>query len=216
MGLSNLPPPSSIPSRVVVLAAVDASAFAERIANVTASLATRIGGSELHFVHVIEHLPTPDDLIASKPTATELLERGREHLEDIGRAARAHFAGRIVVHLAAGTAWREVLQMAADLHADLILVGTHDRKGIQRVVLGSVSEQIVRKASCPVLVVRPKDYHANASPYVDPPCSDCVATQHASAGKIFWCERHREHHPHGRLHYELPEPFAVGSMLIRP
>lgn len=216
MGLSQLPPPSDPQPRLVVLAAVDDSAFAERIANVAAAMATRIGGSELHFIHVIEHLPTPDDIVQTKPTATELLERGREHLERIGRVGRAHFEGRIVVHLAAGTAWREVLQMAADLSADLVLVGTHDRKGIQRVVLGSVSEQIVRKASCPVLVVRPKDYHANASPYVDPPCADCLAAQRASSGSVLWCERHLEHHPHGRLHYELPEPFAVGSMIIRP
>lgn len=42
--------------------------------------------------------------------------------------------------------------------ADLLIVGTHGRRGFDRVLLGSVAEQLVRRAGCPVLVARPRNY----------------------------------------------------------
>jgi nucleotide-binding universal stress UspA family protein len=52
-----------------------------------------------------------------------------------------------------GTAWHEILGAAADLAVDLVVVGTHGRRGISRALLGSVAEKIVRAARCPVLTV---------------------------------------------------------------
>jgi hypothetical protein len=85
-----------------------------------------------------------------------------------------------------------------------------------RLALGSVAEKVVRHAGCPVLVVRPKDYHARSGQEIEPPCPDCVATQKQTARATLWCERHSARHPHGRLHYELPPTFGVGSMNFRP
>jgi hypothetical protein len=95
-----------------------------------------------------------------------------------------------------------------------VLVGTHGRKGAARLVMGSVAESVVRKAGCPVLVVREKDYAA--VPEIDPPCPDCLETQRATKGAKLWCARHSEHHPRAHLHYEFAEPFASGSMFVRP
>jgi len=47
-----------------------------------------------------------------------------------------------------------ILQVARDLRADMIVIGSHGRSGLGRVLLGSVAESVVRQASCPVLVVR--------------------------------------------------------------
>jgi nucleotide-binding universal stress UspA family protein len=47
-----------------------------------------------------------------------------------------------------------VLQVAADVGCDLIVLGTHGRTGLGRVLLGSVAEQVVRRAACPVLTVK--------------------------------------------------------------
>jgi nucleotide-binding universal stress UspA family protein len=47
----------------------------------------------------------------------------------------------------------EILDAAAGMHADLVVVGTHGRSGFQRLVLGSVAEKVLRKAACPVLTV---------------------------------------------------------------
>jgi nucleotide-binding universal stress UspA family protein len=46
-----------------------------------------------------------------------------------------------------------ILQTAADVHADLIVMGTHGRTGIARFLMGSVAEQVVRRAPCPVLTM---------------------------------------------------------------
>ncbi len=50
-----------------------------------------------------------------------------------------------------------VCRVARELKADLLVVGTHARKGIEQVLLGSVAERLVRTSPCPVLVVRPDD-----------------------------------------------------------
>ena len=50
----------------------------------------------------------------------------------------------------------EIAQLATDLEADLVIVGTHGRRALSRLVLGSVAEVAVRLAPCPVLVMRPK------------------------------------------------------------
>ena len=59
-------------------------------------------------------------------------------------------------HLEMGDPAAEVLRMVSALEADLLVVGTHDYVGFERFLLGSVAETIMRKAGCPVLVVRAK------------------------------------------------------------
>lgn len=48
----------------------------------------------------------------------------------------------------------EIARAASDLHADLIVIGTHGRTGLGRLLMGSVAEQVMRKAPCPVLSVK--------------------------------------------------------------
>ena len=55
--------------------------------------------------------------------------------------------------LRSGQAWEEILLAAAEAHADLIVVGTHGRRGLTRALLGSVAERVVRMAQLPVLTV---------------------------------------------------------------
>lgn len=53
-----------------------------------------------------------------------------------------------------GPAWSEIGVAAAEVHADLIVIGTHGRRGLAHALLGSVAEKVVRTAPCPVLTVR--------------------------------------------------------------
>lgn len=55
--------------------------------------------------------------------------------------------------LRAGLAWEEVLAAATQAHADLIVLGTHGRRGLNRALLGSVAEKVVRLSRVPVLTV---------------------------------------------------------------
>jgi nucleotide-binding universal stress UspA family protein len=62
----------------------------------------------------------------------------------------------VVEHRAAeGDPIEEILRMAKSLQCDMIVMGTHGRTGLRRLLTGSVAEEVLRRASCPVLAVRP-------------------------------------------------------------
>ncbi len=209
---------SIMPASTVYLVAIDATPCADRVLEVASTLVAALGAhAELHIVHVLP-IVEPLPILGSAPllTAGDLLVAGRAVLDRACAAASIRFKGKVAGHLAAGEPWRQIVQTASTLGADLVVVGTEGRTGIARIALGSVAESVVRHAGCPVLVVRPKDYHAQAEPGIEPPCPDCVETQAKTARAQLWCERHAAHHPQGRLHYELPPTFAVGSMNFRP
>lgn len=71
------------------------------------------------------------------------------------RQLRPHDAKVEVQHrLAEGDAATEILRIAAEIKCDLIVIGTHGRTGLSRLLMGSVAEQVLRKACCPVLTVK--------------------------------------------------------------
>jgi nucleotide-binding universal stress UspA family protein len=77
----------------------------------------------------------------------------------------AAFAGRdtaaevqFYVHARIGKPADEILDLAREVGADLVLIGSHGKLGLERLLLGSVSERVVREAGCPVMVVREKTY----------------------------------------------------------
>jgi nucleotide-binding universal stress UspA family protein len=208
----------SAPPRFVVLAAVDASPGAAGVVSAGIGFAQFVPGSELHVLHVIEHSPVSNPLVRDATAVTQMnarLEDARAHLERHLRAAADRRVTRVTGHISAGTASIEILRAASSLGADLVLVGTHGRTGLSRMVLGSVAESIVRKASCPVVVVRPKDYSHADVPEIEPPCPQCLETQRATQGDRLWCERHSQPHPRAHTVYEMPASFGAGSMLIR-
>ncbi|HEY1955643.1 MAG TPA: universal stress protein [Polyangiaceae bacterium] len=203
-------------SRFVVLAAIDDSAMADPTGAAAARYANAARGAELHFVYVVPWAPEAPTAAerAAALDASGLIEGGRQRLEAV--AQHVGYDSRIVCHVALGDPAREILQLAARIEADLVITGTHGRRGFARAMLGSVAEHVVRGASCPVLVFRAKDYHRTLAPEIDPPCPDCLQVQSATGGTEMWCARHAETHPRAKTRYELPEPFAVGSMLVRP
>jgi nucleotide-binding universal stress UspA family protein len=69
---------------------------------------------------------------------------------------------RVVTHARIGDASSTLLQMAVDYDADVLIVGTHARRGVDRLMLGSVAERLVREARCPVLIARPKQQELHA------------------------------------------------------
>ncbi len=53
-----------------------------------------------------------------------------------------------------GVPFEEIVRVAKEEHADMIVMGAHGRSGLNRVLLGSVAERVIRLAPCPVLTVR--------------------------------------------------------------
>lgn len=114
---------------------------------------TKSTDSELHVVHV-EDVPVmaaayavPDVQRESAQAARELLDEQVEQVESAG----ASVAER---HLLAGYPADAIIHLGEDIGAGLIITGSRGQGGIQRLLMGSVSETIVRYAHCPVLVVR--------------------------------------------------------------
>ncbi len=68
--------------------------------------------------------------------------------------AAAHLTGAVVVSIAEGNAAAEIVRVAREEKADLIVVGARGLGGLQRLLLGSVSEKVLAAAPCPVLIVK--------------------------------------------------------------
>ena len=66
-----------------------------------------------------------------------------------------------------GYAAEEILEIAAKEDADLIVMGTHGRKGIDRILFGSVAELVVKNSHIPVLTIRPSDNYTGGAMYKD-------------------------------------------------
>ena len=90
----------------------------------------------------------------------------------------------------------EIAQLASDLEASLVVIGTHGRRGVRRLLLGSVAEGVVRLSPCATLVIRPPE--AGPVAQIEPPCPECARVRQETKGEDLWCPRHHEHH--GRRH----------------
>ena len=154
---------SNFPTKILL--ATDGSEDAKLAARTAADLAEKTG-SELHVVYVgaegfyetpLVDLATleptwvareyPDLLSDIERTERELLDNEVEQLEAAG--------GKITqAHLSMGKAAPEIVVVAEEIEAGLIVMGSTGQGGIRRTLLGSVSESVVKHAPCPVLVLR--------------------------------------------------------------
>jgi nucleotide-binding universal stress UspA family protein len=140
---------SIFPTRVLL--ATDGSREAELAATTAADLANSTN-SELHLVHVGEFLPTV--LAQTEVQPAELEREARELLDE--QVQRIEGAGGTVkeAHLRLGRADEEILELAEDIGAGLIVMGSRGRGRLRRALMGSVSDSVVRHAHCPVTIVR--------------------------------------------------------------
>lgn len=197
---------SQEPYRIVV--GYDYSELADGALRRAFELASREERGEVHVIHVIAPIVDMLDVASAGAVTTPPLDltaaydsleaRIIERLSAWQDETKKSFS-RLAIHVRTETASSEVAQLASDLDAELVVVGTHGRRGLRHLLLGSVAEAVVRQSPCPVLVVRPKA-EANV-PRIEPPCPDCVAARKASGGAELWCERHSQRS--GRRHTYL-------------
>lgn len=190
----------------VIVVGIDYSATGDLAFERALELATEKQSAELHVLNVMplvaSELPpdVPAAWVGGLPTLKEAAETLRGYVERQLEAFRAKHAGEelrfletVRAHQRLEVPAEQIAQLAADVEADLIVLGTHGRRGISRLVLGSVAEATIRLAPCPVLAVRPKALPAPA-PAIEPPCPRCLEARRASGGAELWCAQHREHH----------------------
>ena len=151
------PSPSYFPSPQWkrLLVPVDFSAPSEAAFSYALQIAP-LTGAEVHACHIIPIPHVLDALYERGFTPPESVKRitleARKRLKAIAQAQGS--AASLRIHVKEGDASSLILEQAAALKADLIIMGTHGRRGARRFFLGSVAETIVRRASCPVLTLR--------------------------------------------------------------
>ena len=143
-----------------ILVAIDGSKISDLALEEAINLAREMK-SQLLLLHVNEGLPAqwepegapllilPEMLEAIAEAGKSLLRRARERAEQAGVAAET----RLVEALGRRTA-QLVLEEARQWRADLLVLGTHGRKGFDHLLMGSVAEGVIRIAPMPVLLVR--------------------------------------------------------------
>jgi universal stress protein A len=176
---------------LIVLAAVDYSELSLTILQQALAFVRHAPSAELHCLHVSRVSQAEQAPDAGRPELSQWLE---SWLRDAGQVPESV---RVIPHAAYGDVVKLILGTASDLSADLLFVGTHDPKGIDRLLMGSVAEAVVRKASCSVVVVRPKA-HAKTPRRDEAPCARCVEVRDHSGRRVYRCEQHAE--PHARRH----------------
>jgi nucleotide-binding universal stress UspA family protein len=139
-----------------ILVPHDFSETAEKAFDFALDLADKLG-AHVTVLHAYE-IPTyafPEGPVLTVEMMAQIERAATTAIDGIlSRASRRSPGVKVKSTLRQGAAWREIDQAAVDLKADLIVLGTHGRRGIARALLGSVAEKIVRTASCPVLTVR--------------------------------------------------------------
>jgi nucleotide-binding universal stress UspA family protein len=138
-----------------VLIALNSGPLAAHAAGVGIEL-TRALGAGLAFVYVIDE---PSDIGADGGvSAGEAIRKAKEDGKEIIAAIR-HRAPQLVAleFMPIGLASAEIVKAAKEWPANLIVIGSHGRGGIQRAVRGSVAEEVMRHAPCPVMVVKAEE-----------------------------------------------------------
>ena len=123
-----------------------ATAFAEKF------------GAELYLLHVVQDLAlyVPDALALGTPVSPPMEQFTSAAQDALGRLIADNGLERFKVHpeVREGTPFYEIIRYAREADVDLIVMATHGHSGLAHVLLGSVTEKVVRKSPCPVLTVR--------------------------------------------------------------
>ena len=206
----------------VVVAGTDFSTDAARAIAMAYEQARSQAPAELHVVHVafavdvnlqVALAPGVDMATLQVPRSDELHAQLLEHLDTVlGKMSHSSDGVRIVAHVVVDVPSFGLAQLASQLEANLLVVGSHGRHGIARFFLGSVAEGALRTATCPVLVIPPVPATLDAVPTIEPPCARCVEARRASDGTELWCEQHRQRHGRRHTYYQADRGAAETNM----
>ena len=149
-----------------ILCPIDFSATSAKALAYAAALAAAFD-STLDVLHVVpradEHVAPPE---VGPPVVVPAAASRDAVIEAMRRSVSSAAADRLDSHLvvAEGRVHEAIVGQAADRQASLLVIGTHGRTGFNRLLLGSVTEKVIRTAACPVLTVPPAAREPRATP----------------------------------------------------
>jgi nucleotide-binding universal stress UspA family protein len=139
-----------------ILCPTDFSDFSDRAFDYGVSLARQYN-AQLYLLHIVRPVIIGYPEYAIPDSVNEFYGELREHAEEqLREFAKVHSEGGVhtTVVVEEGVVTESILDIAQENAVDMIVMGTHGRRGLQRLTLGSVTERVLRKAACPVLAVR--------------------------------------------------------------
>jgi len=137
-----------------IVVAIDGSDISLKALDIALSEA-RAWNAELHVIYVVE-----TSMFSSIPMDNtweiiySLLESEGKEVFQKSKERAAEDGISLITHLRDGHAGNEIVALAEELHADLTVIGSRGKTNIDRLLLGSVSEHVVRNSSCTTMVVR--------------------------------------------------------------
>ena len=150
-----------------ILVATDFSLDSDAAVSYGLALAKTVHAS-IHLLHVVEN-PIAAGVWSSEIYTAEIaalqINLMRDAEKNLKRAIASldHPGVKIVGDVRAGRPATTIVEVARDQGADLIVIASHGRTGITRLMMGSVAEHVVRHAPCAVLVVRPPEQAQDAT-----------------------------------------------------
>lgn len=186
----------------VLLTAIDMKPGSAVVLDEALRIAAHHRPTEMHVLAVAEPALAVGLDMTTAPYAelnqidmTQLANYIRERVDAFHAAEPDLLLPKIEAHRSIGRPADEIVWLAAHLDADNVVVGSHNRKGLVRFLLGSVAEKVVRVCGSRVTVVREKNHKAEwRVPEIEPVCPECAKIRAETAGQKLWCERHSEHH----------------------
>ena len=184
--------PDGATYRILVGAAYDDTG--ENALRMAVDLARHRPRVELHVAHVI-----PESVFASYTTNVEdrarLFATHPMNLVDFAKPFLVDTLGDVAVHVRVGDPAPVLLQLALDYDADVLVVGTHDQRGLERLVLDSVARALLEAGRYPIAIAMPPQFQGMTKTALSTPeCADCVAVRKTSGGRELWCPRHAKLH----------------------
>jgi universal stress protein A len=141
-----------------ILVPIDFSAPSQQAFRYALKFAQQFG-ADLTLIHIVKPTsPSFADLATVAAFSKEDLEIAEKNLHELVASARTAGVSAARSTFRVGLAAHEIVEAAKELDVDLIVIATHGYTGWKHFAIGSTAEQVVRAASCPVLVVREKEH----------------------------------------------------------
>lgn len=138
-----------------IVVPVDFSENTDKLVTYAGYVAKKLGAT-IHFVHVVA--PYPGDAMIGVPFAAEYRDKiyiaSKERMANLVQDNQSLCPG-CTGHVVPGEPVDQIIEIAKENNSDLIVISTHGAKGLEKILLGSVAERVLKRSPCPVLIMNP-------------------------------------------------------------
>ncbi|MCG8425647.1 MAG: universal stress protein [Proteobacteria bacterium] len=187
------------PRRYKIVTAVDLSEMSDVVLETALDSAARHQAPEIHALTVLaparryQRRKDTNQSDALDELAAMLRELLGEKLADFDHPFDDLKGWRVYTHARLGEPSQQVVDLAWEAEADLIVLGRHSNTNRRRFIVGSVPQRVLHLARCAVLIAQPTDYERAGEPVESgEQCAECIAIRRDSKGAQWFCARHSD------------------------